>query len=173
MSKTTPRVAALIGAALMATTVFAAPAAAADQIEDFGAKLKCNYDRVDARLDYGVLHRIAVSPPIMFGERSPQTVGWRFFLHGSVEYRSPLQTKTTWEGKAANFRAMNVDFSPPLEEGDFVTATIRMIWYAADGSKERVIDHEMLSEYYYVNGRLRHHLYSGGCPGKIHLEWVN
>ena len=175
MSRHAPRLAALIGAALMGTTLFAAPAAAAGQMEDFGAKLKCKYERVDAPLDYGELHRIAVSPPVMFGEHqsSLQTVSWRFFLHGSVEYRSPLQKKTTWEGHAANFSAMHVEFSPPRDENDWITASIRMIWYGADGSKERVIDHEMESEYEYVNGKLKHHLYAGGCAGTKQLEFVD
>ena len=173
MSHHGARLAALVGAALVATTLFAAPVAAADEIRDFGAKLKCKYDRVDAPLDYGELRRIAVSPPIMFGQSSPQTVAWRFFLHGSVEYRSPLQTKTTWEGRSANFSAMSVEFSPPRERGDFITATIRMIWYGAYGSKEQVIDHEIESEYHYVNGKFRIHLGEGGCSGIHQLDFVD
>ena len=176
MSHHGPRLAAVIGSVLMATTLFTAPVAAANEVEDYGAKLKCKFERMEDRsLDYGALRRVVVAPPTIFGERTPQVVGWRVFFHGYVidDHRSRLQTATAWEGYAPAFEPVALDLDSTVGEGEFVTATIRMIWYAEDGSKEKVIEHEMGSEYNYVNGRLRHHIYDGGCAGEIQLEWVD
>jgi hypothetical protein len=176
MSHHGPRLAAVIGSVLMATTLFAAPIAAADEVEDYGAKLKCKYERMEDRsLDYGALRRVVVSPPTIFGERTTQVVGWRVFLHGYVidDYRSRLQTATAWEGYAPAFEPVKVDLDSPVGDEEFITGTIRMIWYAEDGSKEKVVDHEIGSEYTYVNGRLWWHNWNGGCSGERQLEWVD
>ena len=136
--------------------------------------VKCKYEQMnDRELAYGALRRAVVAPPTVFGARTTQLVGWRVFLHGSVmdDYRSPLQTATAWEGYAPKFEAVRFELDRNVGDTEYITATIRLIWYADDGSKEKVVDHAIGSEYYYINGRLRWHLWGGGCESERQVEF--
>ena len=170
------RLAAIIAGILMATTFLAAPAAGAVAVDDYGSLLKCKYERMDDReFAYGALRRVVITPPTIFGERTTQVVGWRVFLNWYEldDLRGRLQTATAWAGYAPDFEPVKFDLNTNLGDEEFVTATIRMIWYADDGSKEKVVDHQIGSEYSYVNGKLRFHAFRGGCESELQLDFPN
>jgi hypothetical protein len=108
----------------------------------------------------------------MFGYYPGQKVAWRFSLTGgNYKYKSPLQTAVTNTGVSARFTPMHFDIGPPLGSENWAHGSIRMIWYAPDGSRKRVVDHDMGSEYYYVNGHFRNHRWDDGyCSSEMALE---
>jgi hypothetical protein len=164
---------ALVGASQAVASV-----SASSVVEDFGSRAKLFYLERKTPDPYTAgLNRIRVTPPLVFGEFSGQQVGWRAVVHESGPqqrvFRSALQTAFTTAGMAPAFTPVDLHISEPALGDAEYRITIRMIWYAADGTRERVTNHDMQSGYYYDNHRFWHHLWDERFPYELQTTWVD
>jgi hypothetical protein len=134
------------GAALVMpiASVSAAPAT------DYGSTVICRH-RITQEGRFGwteaLLARIAVKPPTIYAKSGTQQVGWQFIVKRSLDtwntpfvvtYRSHVQKRTATTSTPADFVAMRVGVNVPtdLEDQQDVgyKVTLKVFWYAADGS---------------------------------------
>ena len=92
------------------------------------------------------LNKFVVAPPVVYGNKSPQTVGWRFVVTRAtnwggdpwkVTYRSPIQKASATTTQAAAFTSKSVDVAIP--NVDNVTSvwyhvTLKLYWYRSNGT---------------------------------------
>jgi len=163
--------------ALVGATQAVATVSASSVVADYGSKAKLFYlERNTPDPHTAGLNRIRVTPPLVFGEFSGQQVGWRAIVHESGPqqrvFRSALQTAFTASGEAPAFTSVDLPISQPAVFGEY-RITIKMIWYAADGSRERVTSHDMLSGYYYDNHHFLYHLHGDSFPYELQTTFVD
>ena len=184
----TKRIAAGIALTVLLATL-GASSVAARPIEDYGATFNCHYRTIEGTFPaMGDLRRIVVTPPILFGDRSEQTVGWRLIVRrylndedtGDVAvatWRSRIKTAITYQGVQAElsrivFWPSDLPDSSRWDSSGF-EASIRLIWYAPDGSIERTVLHPFASVYTYVDGELWWHTWDPACTEPRQLEFVD
>jgi hypothetical protein len=155
--------------------------AAAAPIEDYGSTFSCRYRTIAGVSPSAFdLKRIVVTPPTMFADEDAQTLGWRLIVrrirhryeddsHKVTYWRSKIRTAVAYQGQAADFSRI-VYLPPDLSktsrwDHDYFTASLRLIWYAPDGSIERSLIHEFWSVYTYHDGRLVFHTWDPNCSG--------
>jgi hypothetical protein len=175
-----PVVVALV-LAMLGTALGVAPAAAADP--DYGSKFKCRYRTVDGPgLATGDLKKIVITPPTVYSIAKTQTVGWRFILRRIRRvdetslvtfYRSPIQRATASRNTPAPFTKMSYAVPSLAPEYDFDTydATLKLIWYRSDGTKQQTVRHWIGSKWIYVDGELIWHVFDEFCERPIQLEF--
>jgi hypothetical protein len=175
-----------LSALLMAVGV--APAAAAP-LEDYGATYSCRYRTIEGTFPaLGDLRRIVVTPPILFADEYEQTVGWRLIVRRYLDDYDTDETKLTyWRSnirKAVGYPGEQVElpriiYYPPnvpagtrWDQSSFI-ASMRLIWYAEDGTVQRSVLHEFRSVYTYVDGELWWHTWDSSCSQPRQLEFVD
>lgn len=141
------RATAVLLALASAAIVTGPVAAASPPTSDYGNTVECRYkaDGPGPAYDW-VLKRLVVTPPVVYAQKSTQTVGWRFVVTRAqwwgtepwkVTYRSPIQKRTATRTVAAVFDTKSVDVQLP----DVVNTralvyhvTLKLYWFRADGS---------------------------------------
>lgn len=172
------RLASALALAVLIGTMAAGTTSASTTLEDYGAQFQCRYRTVvDSDPQIATAHRIVVTPPIMFGEPGVSKVGWRAIVHRygpAKTIRGALQTSTVWDGQAGDFspESFRVLLADNLDDSPWYTVSLKMIWYAPDGTVVRRLAHDFLSVYDYVDGQPFHHLYGDACGGYLQLEQI-
>ena len=108
-----------------------------------------------------------VTPPDLYADYGTQTVGWRFVVRRSrnwdvgpwkITYRSPIQQAEATVNQPGAFAAMSVGVRVPnVEDKSAIRyrVTLKMLWYASDGSVSSRVRHRMLNLKWYANGSLK------------------
>jgi hypothetical protein len=175
----------VMAALTLAATTLATPAAAAQAPADYGSTYACRYQPMRGTM-YAALKRIAVAPPIVYGDEANQTVGWRVIIRrdrfvnnsdlGKTTYwRSAIHKALASPDQAADFSKV-VYMVPPLGgkwDYDLFTGSIKLIWYNPDGTVSRSITHEFESSYTYVHGKLWWHLFDPTCERPRQIAFVD
>ncbi|HUP83806.1 MAG TPA: hypothetical protein VM284_06420 [Candidatus Limnocylindria bacterium] len=131
----------IVTAALLATMVVAAPAAAVSQ-SGFESKVRCYNRTVSGDIGQELeLRRLLVLPPTLYTKSA--SAGWRFIVYRSsdgldytVRYRSPIQRAPSSSG----FTSMGVPVAVPSvwpspdPEAYPYRVVIKAFFYRADGS---------------------------------------
>ena len=115
-----------MAALTLAATTLATPAAAVQAPPDYGSTYACRYQPMRGTM-YAALKRIAVAPPIVYGDEANQTVGWRVIIRrdrfvdnsdlGKTTYwRSAIHKAVASPGQAADFSKIVYMAPPPRGE---------------------------------------------------------
>jgi hypothetical protein len=163
--------------------------AAAAPIEDYGATYSCRYRTIPGTSPaMGDLHRIVVTPPIMFADEYEQTLGYRLVVRRYLDDYDTGEFKLTyWRSgirKAVGYPGEQVDLpkivywppnlpSPGKWDGSYFVTSMRLYWYAQDGAVLKTVLHEFRSSYTYVDGELWWHSYDPSCEQPKQLEFVD
>jgi hypothetical protein len=184
----TKRISVAIALSVLTVTVGVAPAAAAP-LQDYGATYSCRYRTIEGTSPaMGDLRRIVVTPPIMFADEYEQTLGWRLIVRRYLRdfetdetkvtnWKSNLKTVVGYQGEQAVLP--RIVYAPPdlpapsRWDHSYFIATMRLMWYAQDGSVQRTILHEFRSSYTYVDGELWWHTWDPSCSEPRQLEFVD
>lgn len=167
-------------AGLLAVVVgaqFAGTATASTPVEDYGSRLKLYYLERNTPDPYTAgLNRIRVTPPLVFGEYWGQRVGWRAVIseYGTTNViKSALQTAETVTGAAPAFTPVDIHIPKPDTYDAAYSVTIKLIWYAVDGTRDHVVNHEMQSAYFYDNHHYLRHLWDDVVSYELQTTWVD
>jgi len=186
--KWTKRISIAVVLSALTVTVGVAPAVAAP-LQDYGATYSCRYRTIEGSSPaMGDLRRIVVTPPIMFADEYEQTLGWRLVVRRYLRDFATDETKvTTWR---SNLRTVvgypgeqavlpRIVYAPPALpspsrwDHSYFIASMRLIWYAQDGTVQRTVLHEFRSAYTYVDGDLWWHTWDPACSQPRQLEFVD
>jgi hypothetical protein len=168
----------LISLVIVAAGVLAAPVgASAAPAPDYGSTVKCHYE-VTARepgpsWSEAQLRRIVVVPPQMPAMTTTQSVGWRFVVTRSMaasrgepylfRYRSRIQRDVSDISFTKMFVDVQLPGDPEADRDVAYHVTLKMYWYAADGSVQNKVVYLMPNMHWVVN----RYVYSpeNYCPG--------
>lgn len=168
-----PTAAALALAITAVMILVSAPVAAASG--DRGALAVCTYRDLSEdsipRYWGGILTHIDVNPPTMYRlNSSTATAGWRFiverqrfeksYTEWKETYRSPIQSAVASSNTPAAFTTMSVGVKLPkiLDPENYswnevyYRISLKLYWYRADGTLQRVVSHQMKHYDNWVHG---------------------
>jgi hypothetical protein len=128
----------------------AAPVSAAPAPNNYGSTVTCRY-RVTQGGKYGwteaLLNKLVVTPPTIYAKHGTQRVGWQFVVRRSLDrgntpwvvtYRSTIQKRQATTSTPAGFDTIRVGVNVPTDVEDqqhvWYKLTLRVFWYASDGS---------------------------------------
>ncbi len=168
-----PIAAALL--ALAAATMVSAPALAAYP-PWYTSSVQCRY-RADATGER-VLTKIVVTPPSLYADSEPADVGWRVVVRRSlnldlgpwkIRYRTPIEIAEATEDQPGAFETASIDvIVPDIEDLSSVRyrVTLKMMWYASDGTVMYRLSHRMESLKLYWKGNFQR-IEGDYCPASL------
>ena len=149
------------------STLLVSPVSAATPpTSDYGNTVKCYYRAPGSGPAYEFrLKSFTVTAPKVYAKSGTQKVGWKFFVTRSmnwgggptkVTYTSPVQKASATTTTAAAFTAKSVDVALPAVENYtsvWYTVTLKLFWYAPDGSVQSKVVYQMPYMKWIENGK--------------------
>ena len=133
-----------------ATLFIAAPLSATAAPNNYGSTVTCRYQVTQGDANNwteALLKRLVVKPPTIYAKHGTQQVAWQFIVRRSLDrwntpwvvtYRSNIQKRQATTSTPADFDTMRVNVNVPTDVEDqqhvWYKLTLRIFWYASDGS---------------------------------------